>query len=125
MIIDKIVDQEQNRLKKMGYDCLVMPVTLTITSRKSMFNIGNDIYIFNGLIMNPEHIFESDETVSIFSATDCIETCSFKDLNENSTPKLFLNYVMVRSYNSKIWEDDKEIKPYRIRFIKITPIKNN
>lgn len=126
MIIEKIVEQEQLRLKKMGYDCLVMPITLTIRSRKSMFNIGNDIYIFKGLLMNPEHVFDSNETISIYSSTDCIETCSFRELNEvdGIFPKIMMNYVMVRSFNQNEWEDDKSIKPYRISFLKITPLLN-
>jgi hypothetical protein len=121
-MLKKIIDTEQQRLKALGYDSVITPISIEVTTNLHVENIGNDVYVLDSLILNEDGLINEEEVISILSPIDCFKTQQVKYLKSlgNTIHKTFRNWIICKLGVSLT--DDLQTEPYRLNFIKISPI---
>lgn len=123
-MLQKIIDIEQNRLKALGYDSIVTPVHIDVVDSLQMHIIGNDSYILSGVRVSKENLAQEMHEVVIVSPTESIhETQQELATFGTSMKKIFKNHIVIKTTDYREFSGDAPITPYRLDFIKISPIK--
>jgi hypothetical protein len=136
-MIDEIIKIEREKLRLLGYDSIVGTHNIFVSSAAVSHNIGNDIYLLVGIHLSGDDVVSNRNIVSIISASNAID---FKQQEINTLGitinKTFRNYLTIRTRDESGYKfketsaDDKDFDPdvpldapYRLDFVKITPVK--
>lgn len=123
-MLQRIIDIEQARLKNLGYDSIVTPVHIDVLDSLQMHVIGNDSYILSGVRVSKDNIMQEMHEVVIVSPTESVhETQQELATFGTSQMKIFKNYIVIKTADQNEFSDDVAITPFRLDFIKISPIK--
>lgn len=125
-MISRLVELEQQRLSKIGYDSIVTPLSMTIGSSISNICLGNDTYILTGIRMSDADVADDRHTVIIASATHGL-TATQRDISlmGQAIFRIMRSYLIIRTFGNDKWTDASQVPPYTLDFIKITPIPTN
>lgn len=122
-MISRIVEIEQNRFRELGYETKVTPVSVDVRTSLETLNIGNSTYILAGIMLGENDVMSDRTTVCIASATESLMMTQQQIATlDKSMNKLFKEYITIRTTEDEEYSEDKAIIPYRLDFIKITPI---
>ena len=121
---DKLIEIEQNRLRSIGYESVVTPFSVEIDESLVQLNIGNNTCILTGIRLSPDDVLSNKHEVVINSATESLQF-SQQEIATLGTSiyKLMKEYIIVRTTDENEYSGDTAISPFRLDFIKITPIK--
>lgn len=122
-MINRRIQLEEERLHSLGFDTIVSTESFTIGNSTTMFDLGNDTFILTGIRMSKDDIMGNASKIQLISPTDAIEG-SANELSQLGTSilKLFRKHLIVKTTINGA-RDVGAISPYRLDFIKITPIK--
>lgn len=123
-MLQKLIDIEQARLKTLGYESIVTPVHIDVLDSLQMHIIGNDSYILSGVRVGKDNIMQDMHEVVIVSPTESVhETQQELATFGTSMMKIFKNYIVIKTTDQNEFSGDMEITPFRLDFIKVSPIK--
>lgn len=123
-MINHIVTAERVRLKKLGYDSFVTPVTVTIEDAMTTILLSNDTYILTGIRISDADMKSDTNIISITSPTDCIEGTA-RQLSEMGTSilHLFKDYIIVKTVDESGYFGDNKVDNFKLEFVQISPVK--
>lgn len=123
-ILDRIIAEEQERYDALGLETIVTPVHLTISDPLVINHLSNDTYVLTGVRLSADELLYENTIVQISSATDLIE-CTMRELSMlgTSANRLFRGNMIVKTFaDGKGFDRLADIQPYRLDFIRISPI---
>lgn len=122
---NKLIEQEQKRLERLGYSSVVTTSAITISEPLTNINLANDAMILTGIRLSSADAVGDTHIVAITSATDAVEA-SQRDLASmgDAITHVFRSYMVVKtSVIGKEWDAKEPIQPFTLSFIKVTPVK--
>jgi hypothetical protein len=122
-MLQKLVEIEQNRLKALGYDSIVTPVSVYVSDSLQLETIGNDTYILTGIRISTDDILNDMHELTIVSPTESIQL-SQQEIATLGTSifKTFKEFIIIKTTDENEFSSDDEITPFRMDFIKISPV---
>jgi hypothetical protein len=122
-MLQKLVEIEQNRLKALGYDSIVTPVSVYVSDSLQLQTIGNDTYILTGIRISKDDVLNDMHELTIVSPTESIQL-SQQEIATLGTSilKTFKEFIIIKTTDENEFSADSEITPFRMDFVKISPI---
>lgn len=122
-MLQKLVEIEQNRLKALGYDSIVTPVSVFVSDSLQIETIGNDTYILTGIRISQDDILNDLHELTIVSPTESVQL-SQQEIATLGTSmlKTFKEFIIIKTTDENEFSSDGEITPFRMDFVKISPI---
>ncbi len=124
-MLQKLVEIEQNRLKALGYESIVTPVSVFVSDSLQIETIGNNTYILTGIKISKDDMLNDMHELTIVSPTESIQL-SQQEIATLGTSvfKTFKEFIIIKTTDENEFSIDGEITPFRIDFMKISPIFN-
>ena len=124
-MLQKLVEIEQSRLKALGYDSIVTPVSVFVSDSLQIETIGNDTYILSGIRISKDDVLNDMHELTIVSPTESIQL-SQQEIATLGTSilKTFKEFIIIKTTDENEFSSDSEITPFRMDFVKISPIIN-
>lgn len=121
-----IIDLEKKRLEELGYATNLTPFSVTIDKALTTLNLSNDSYVFMGIKVSGNELVDDGSLISIAAPTDYIQGTQ-QELSTLGTSRfrLFRSHAIVKVMGDNGYNENAEVKPVRLEFMKITPIKKN
>ena len=125
-MLQKLVEIEQSRLKAFGYDSIVTPVSVFVSDSLQIETIGNDTYILSGIRISKDDVLNDMHELTITSPTESIQL-SQQEIATLGTSilKTFKEFIIIKTTDENEFSSDSEITPFRMDFVKISPIINS
>jgi len=125
-MLQKLVEIEQSRLKALGYDSIVTPVSVFVSDSLQIETIGNDTYILSGIRISKDDVLNDMHELTITSPTESIHL-SQQEIATLGTSilKTFKEFIIIKTTDENEFSSDSEITPFRMDFVKISPIINS
>jgi len=122
-MLQKLIEIEQNRLKLLGYESIVTPVSVYVSDSLQLEIIGNDTYILSGIRISKDDILNDLHELTIVSPTESIQL-SQQEIATLGTSifKTFKEFIIIKTTDENEYSSDSKISPFRMDFIKISPI---
>ena len=122
-MLDKLIEIEQNRLKMLGYESIVTPVSIYVSDSLQIKIIGNDTYILTGIRISKDDVLNDLHELTIVSPTESIQL-SQQEIATLGTSilKTFKEFIIIKTTDENEYFTDNEITPFRMDFVKISPI---
>lgn len=126
-MINRIVGLEQNRLKQLGYDSVVTPISLTISKNIVNLPLGNDTYVLTGIRISDNDVIADTHRICIASATDGL-TATEREISVmgQAVYKTLRRFLIVKTQNTSdtsAFVTEQDVPTFTLDFIKVTPIK--
>ncbi len=128
-MISRIIGLEQNRLKQMGYDSIITPISLTVSKNIINLPLGNDAYILTGIRISDNDVVADTHRICIASATDGL-TATQREISVmgQATYKTMRRFLIIKTQNqntsdTSAFSTEQDVPTYTLDFIKITPTK--
>ncbi|MCQ2607745.1 MAG: hypothetical protein MJ197_03560 [Bacteroidales bacterium] len=117
-MISRIVQEEEERWHRMGFDTVATPMSITVSEALNVYQLGNESYILTGIRIGNNDLMSDDTELELISPTESVQ-CTQRELSQFGTSiiKLFKNYLIIKTRTKH-----DNIPSYRLDFIKITPI---
>lgn len=124
-MLQKIVEIEQNRLKTLGYESIVTPISVFVSDSLQIETIGNNTYILTGVKISKDDMLNDMHELTIVSPTESIQL-SQQEIATLGTSllKTFKEFIIIKTTDENEFSTDGSITPFRIDFMKISPIFN-
>ncbi len=118
-MISKIVELEQERYKRLGYDTIVVPISIYVSSPLEVVHISNDSYILTGIHITRDDMLSNGNSVVLSSPTEVLHLTQMQ-ISQLGTSlfKLFKENLIIQT------KSESDFGQYRLDFIKITPYLN-
>ena len=125
-MLQRLIEIEQNRLKLLGYDSIVTPVSVFVSNSLQLEVIGNDTYILTGIRISKDDVLNDLHELTVVSPTESIQL-SQQEIATLGTSilKIFKEYIIIKTTDENEFSSDNEITPFRMDFVKISPIFGN
>ena len=122
-MLQKLVEIEQSRLKALGYDSIVTPVSVLVSDSLQIETIGNNTYILSGIRISKDDVLNDMHELTIVSPTESIQL-SQQEIATLGTSilKTFKEFIIIKTTDENEYSADSEITPFRMDFVKISPI---
>ena len=122
-MLQKLVEIEQSRLKALSYDSIVTPVSVFVSDSLQIETIGNDTYILSGIRISKDDVLNDMHELTIVSPTESIQL-SQQEIATLGTSilKTFKEFIIIKTTDENEYSADAEITPFRMDFVKISPI---
>ena len=122
-MLEKLVEIEQNRLKALGYNSIVTPVSVYVSDSLQLETIGNDTYILTGIRISKDDVLNDMHELTVVSPTESIQL-SQQEIATLGTSifKTFKEFIIIKTTDENEFSTDSEITPFRMDFVKISPI---
>ena len=122
-MLQKLVEIEQGRLKALGYDSIVTPVSVFVSDSLQIETIGNDTYILSGIRISKDDVLNDMHELTIVSPTESIQLSQQEIATlGTSVLKIFKEFIIIKTTDEIEYSADAEITPFRMDFVKISPI---
>ncbi len=120
-MISRIVELEQERWHRLGYDTIVTPIGVQVSKSEKVLQLGNETCVLTGIRIGENDLLSNETELVIISPSESVQ-CTQKDLAMFGTSiiKLFTNFLIIR-----VRSKHQEIPMFRLDFIKITPISKS
>ena len=122
-MLQKLIEIEQNRLKSLGYESIVTPVSIYVSDSLQIEIIGNDTYILTGIRISKDDVLNDLHELTVVSPTESIQL-SQQEIATLGTSifKTFKEFIIIKTTDENEYSSDNEITVFRMDFIKISPI---
>ena len=121
-MISRLIELEQQRLTAMGYDTVVSPVSVNVSSARKIVNLGNDTYILTGIRMSRAAAVSDDYNVSLSSPTEGIQGTEQQIAQMGQAVyKLFRGHIIIKTTKGDDFDASASIPQYTLDFMKVTP----
>ncbi|MDR2963458.1 MAG: hypothetical protein LBU90_07505 [Bacteroidales bacterium] len=122
-MLHRLIELEEKRLHALGYDTIVTPVQLHVTDSLQITITGNDSYVLAGIRVSADDVLSNRHSISILSPTACLQGTQQEIATlGTSSMQLFKEYILVKTTDEKPYSGDNAIPPFRLDFLKITPL---
>jgi hypothetical protein len=122
-MLQKLVEIEQNRLKTLDYESIVTPVSVYVSDTLQIETIGNDTYILTGIRISNDDILNDLHELTVVSPTESIQLSQQEIATlGTSVLKTFKEFIIIKTTDENEFSTDSEITPFRMDFIKISPV---
>ena len=107
----------------LGYDSIVTPLSVYVSDSLQLEIIGNDTYILTGIRISKDDVLNDLHEVTVVSPTESIQL-SQQEIATLGTSifKTFKEFIIIKTTDEREFSSDGEITPFRMDFIKISPI---
>jgi len=107
----------------LGYESIVTPVSVYVSDSLQLKIIGNDTYILTGIRISKDDVLNDLHEVTIVSPTESIQL-SQQEIATLGTSilKTFKEFIIIKTTDENEYFTDNEITPFRMDFVKISPI---
>lgn len=107
----------------MGFKTVVTPTSVTVTSSLQIMQLMNDSYILTGIRASAPNLVEDLNEVCLISPTDSLLATEQEIATLGTTTnRMFRNYLIIKTTGAKAYSADDKITPFRLDFIRVTPI---
>lgn len=122
-MISRLAYIEQQRFERMGFKTVVTPTSVTVTSPLQIMQLMNDSYILTGIRASAPNLVEDLNEVCLISPTDSL-LATEQDIATlgTTTNRMFRNYLIIKTTGAKAYSAEDKITPFRLDFIRVTPI---
>jgi len=122
-MLQKLIEIEQNRLKTLGYESIVTPVSVYVSDTLQLEIIGNDTYILTGIRISKDDILNDLHELTVVSPTESIQL-SQQEIAALGTSifKTFKEFIIIKTTDENEYSSDSKITVFRMDFIKVSPI---
>ena len=123
MIISRLAYIEQQRFEHMGFKTVVTPTSVVVTSPLQIMQLMNDSHILTGIRASAPNLVEDLNEVCLISPTDSLLATEQEIATLGTTTnRMFRNYLIIKTTGAKAYAADDKITPFRLDFIRVTPI---
>jgi len=125
-MLQNLIEIEQNRLKTLGYDSVVTPKAVFVDESLVMLNLKNDTYILTGIRISKDDVKNDEHEVCISSPTESLQITQQEIATlGTSILKTFKENIIIKTTDENEYLEDTKISPFRLDFVRITPIKQD
>lgn len=126
MTDSQIIEMEQKRFEREGYDTVLTPVDVVVNDTLANITCGNDSYVLCGIRPSNIDVVDDQSRVSLVSPNACLEaTQRTIAAMGNGINKLFRRNITIKTSGINGWQKEEPYPPFVLEFIKITPIKTS
>ena len=124
-MLQKLIEIEQSRLKALGYDSIVTPASIYVSETLQLHTLDNNTYILTGIRISKDDVLNDLHELTVVSPTESIQL-SQQEIATLGTSifKTFKEFIIIKTTDENEYSSDSEISPFRMDFIKISPIFN-
>ena len=125
-MISRLAYIEQQRFERMGLKTVVTPTSIVVTSPLQIMQLMNDSYILTGIRASAPNLVADLNEVCLISPTDSLQATELEIATLGTTTnRMFRNYLIIKTTGPNAYGEDDKITPYRLDFIRVTPIINH
>lgn len=122
-MISRLAYIEQRRLEALGFTTVVTPASVTVTSPLQIMQLMNDSYILTGIRASAPNLLADLNEVCLVSPTDSLQASEQEIAALGTTVnRMFRNYLIIKTTGTAAYSSDDKITPFRLDFIRVTPI---
>ncbi len=124
-MISRIVGTLQLRFQSEGYNSIITPITVEVSSPQVVRVLSNDIYVLTGILVSDADAVGEATRISLVSPTSAIEG-SARDISllGSSANQIFKNNLIIKTTDAEgNYDEDATIMPYKLYFMKVSPYK--
>lgn len=122
-MISRLAYIEQQRFEHMGFKTVVTPTSVTVTSPLQIMQLMNDSYILTGIRASAPNLLADINEVCLVSPTDSLQATEQEIATLGTTTnRMFRNYLIIKTTGAKAYSTEDKITPFRLDFIRVTPI---
>jgi hypothetical protein len=123
MMISRLAYIEQQRFERMGFKTVVTPTSVVVTSPLQIMQLMNDSYILTGIRASAPNLLADINEVCLISPTDSLQATEQEIATLGTTTnRMFRNYLIIKTTGAKAYSTEDKITPFRLDFIRVTPI---
>ena len=123
MMISRLAYIEQQRFERMGFKTVVTPTSVVVTSPLQIMQLMNDSYILTGIRASAPNLLADINEVCLVSPTDSLQATELEIATLGTTTnRMFRNYLIIKTTGAKAYSSEDRITPFRLDFIRVTPI---
>lgn len=123
-MISRLTELEQQRIENQGYDTVVIPHEITVTSPRTVIEFGNESWILTGVRASSADLMGADHSVSITSPTNAFYA-SQRTLASMGTSllRLFRHHMIIHvAEYGKDFDSSASIPSFTLSFMRIAPV---
>lgn len=123
-MIEHLVKTERARLAELGYDSLVVPTTISVSTSLKVLNLGCDILILTGVRASDNDMMNDRNEVCISSPTGTMQGTQRQMATLGQAMwQTFRDYIIIKTTDENGWQGEKDTPTYRLDFVRISPVK--